>query len=140
MSKLHFKTRKEGIAYLQKLGIDGTGFSSMHQMAVTAEQAEKRATAKTAPVAAPVAATPKADSIESLKAAAKAERNPSLKVDKYSELSARLEADLKAQSNPFSPEATNLRRELTSAQKAYGYSRLAEDAASPDAGRIRKLI
>src|SRR4051794_7275664 len=107
MSKLHFKTRQEGIAYLKKLGIDGTGFSSMHQMAVTAEQAEKRASVKTAPVA----AAPKVSSLsrtEQLKASIKATKNPSEKADLFWQLRTELHEQINAEPNLV--KQTELRR------------------------------
>jgi hypothetical protein len=137
------KTIRQANDWLASVGENRHVFKSLKSAQLTVAQVEKRIASKTPSAAAPVAATPKASeptSIDSMRAAAKAERDPSKKVDLYEKLSSRLESDLRAESNSLSPKAIEIRRELQASQTAEAYSRLAEKTANPGAEKIRKLI
>ena len=116
---------------------------SIHEMqkAVNAAEKGKKPAALT-----PKPNRPKSDQnpivapndIQSIKAAAKAERDPSKKADLLGKLSARLLSDMEAEKDAV--KQTDLRREYQTAEKQRAYALLADRTASPNNARVRKLV
>jgi len=134
--KVFFKNLREGRKALADLGVN-PGYMSLKEMAVTYEQELKRRASTSAP--AKVATTTAAvDPIEALSAAAKAERNPTVKADMLGDLSQRLLTKLNATTDAV--KQTNIRREWQNAEKARAYALLAERSVDPKAARARRLL
>ncbi len=122
---------------MAELGLDH-GHASLMQMNETIRQQEKRiASAAKLPAA---VATIKAavSNFGELKAAAKAERDPSKKADLFSQLSKKLSAELAGEKDLV--KATEIRRECMAADKAYAFALLAERSANPGASAARKYL
>jgi hypothetical protein len=134
MSKILIRTLKQGREELAKRGIDAKAMS-IRDMQAAINQADK---APKLAVKLPAIATPAVDALESLKAAAKAERNPTAKANLLQDLSDKLLTKLNSENDAV--KATDLRRELQAAQKAQAYALLAERSVDPKAARARRLI
>jgi hypothetical protein len=91
------KSIKEANDRLAALGEKRRVFRTLESAKLAVSQAEgkKPKFPHQAPPAGPKPFKPFAESVEDMKAAAKAERDPSKKVDAFEKLAARLESDLK---------------------------------------------
>jgi hypothetical protein len=132
-----FRTLAEGRKRLAEIGLD-PGHMSLREMSVTYQQQLKRnaAAGKAAKPTVTAPAKP-ANTIDSIKAAAKAERDPAKKADLFWQL--RTELLKKMDGEKDMVKATELSREFQKADQGFAYSRLAESAANPNADRVRKL-
>lgn len=121
---------------LAALGQKRQVFTTLKQAQVTVEQAEKRAVKKLVAVA-PKATVSALTTIQSLKSAIAAEKNPTSKINMLQDLRANLLTSMQSEKNHV--KATELQREFMSADKKLAYNLLAERQLDPKAARARRL-
>jgi hypothetical protein len=137
MTKPFFKTLAEGRKRLAEINVDPAGMT-LREMSVTYQQQLKRNVTASKSDAPKASTAPKTNKLDDLKAAAKADRNPTTKIEKLEALrAAQLEA---LNSEKDLVKATDLRREFQRTDKSIALARLAEESLTPGAAKARRYM